>query len=96
MNTIGSFTASFKTGLVPCDVGESSTGLRLATWISAKDIPTDVLRMMGYEDNSPYHPHNLDGLAWDMGKNEWRNMKNAQVRTSTFQVIDMGLRFDIR
>ena len=96
MKTIGSFTATFKTGLVPCDTSESSTGFRLATWIAAKDIPTDVLRMMGYEDNAPYHPHDLEGLAWDMGKNEWRNMKNAQVRTSTFQVIDMGLRFDIR
>ena len=52
---------------------------RLARWVDARDIPLQYLQgRYGLPGDNALHPHNIEGLAWDVDRKEWRNAKNAR------------------
>jgi len=70
------FYAQVRQGNVPDPLAPG--GQRLTTWIPAQCIPLSLInqRFIQGRDN-PRHPWNVQGLAWDLGVNSWRNMKNV-------------------
>lgn len=73
----------FETFLAPVynaivDDPKAETGKRDAQYIPARDIPAEILTMIGYSLDNKRHPHNIPGMAWDLTVGNWRNMKNAK------------------
>lgn len=64
-------------------------GYRNTEFVYAKDIPTEFLPdgLNSLDLENKRHPWNTVGLAWDMDKNAWRNMKNAQVYKSSLELF---------
>lgn len=62
---------------------------RKTQFVYAKDIPTEFLPdgLNSLDLENRRHPWNTVGLAWDMDKNGWRNMKNATVYTSSLELF---------
>jgi hypothetical protein len=62
---------------------------RQAEFVYAKDIPTEFLPdgLNSIELENKRHPWNVNGLAWDMIANGWRNMKNAKVWKSSLELF---------
>ena len=62
---------------------------RQAEFVYAKDIPTEYLPsgLNSLELENKRHPWNVNGLAWDMIANGWRNMKNAKVWKSSLELF---------
>jgi len=54
---------------------------RQGRWIEARDIPLDFLRDYGTPKTHPMHPHNVEGMAWDLDVNMWRIVKNASAHS---------------
>lgn len=51
---------------------------RQARWIEAREIPLQYLKdLYGIPTTSRFHPHNVEGLAWDLDKHAWRIASNA-------------------
>ncbi len=81
------FNAIVCEGLVHSyNAGESRQG----RWIDARDIPLQHIPAR-LKDRKDAHPHGVPGLAWDLDKNEWRNMKNAVAHTRTLREVDVTL-----
>lgn len=61
---------------------------RQARWIDARDIPLDYLRdHYGLPNKQKQHPHNIEGLAWDLDRNDWRISRNANSHTFIVDTI---------
>lgn len=50
---------------------------RPSRWIAARDIPLQYLQEDHPSPQDPHHPHNIEGLVWDIEQHGWRNAKNA-------------------
>lgn len=46
---------------------------REGRWMYAREIP------LQYLPRYQQHPHSIEGLAWDIDRREWRNLKHAVV-----------------
>ena len=60
---------------------------RQARWIEAKDIPLQCLSEYGNVRDNARHPHNIEGLAWDIDSGGWRNAKNARCHSVTLSYV---------
>jgi hypothetical protein len=59
------------------------TGLtRQGRWIMARDIP-----LQSFVASRGNHPHDVEGLAWDFDRSQWRNMKNARLHSTSLKQI---------
>jgi len=79
------------------DDPKAETGKRDARYIMARDIPAEIIQeMLGYGVENKRHPHNINGMAWDMTVNNWRNMKNAQILESSNREVVCDIAGDER
>lgn len=61
---------------------------RKGRWIDARDIPLQFLNdEYGTPKKSRLHPHNIDGLAWDLDRNDWRTAKHARPMTVKIDLV---------
>jgi hypothetical protein len=75
---------------VNCAIIKDGDGTkRHAEFVYAKDIPTEFLPdgLNSLELENKRHPWNVNGLAWDMSVNAWRNMKNAENVKSSLELF---------
>lgn len=62
---------------------------RIARWIDARDIPLQYLQgRYGLPGDNALHPHNVDGLAWDIDRKEWRNAKHARDHQIVLDLVE--------
>lgn len=61
---------------------------RLGRWIDARDIPLDYLKEeYGVPKTSKIHPHNIEGMAWDLDKHSWKIAKNARSHSIVVDLV---------
>ena len=62
---------------------------RQARWIDARDIPLQYLKNhYGVPATNMQHPHNVDGLAYDLDRNAWRIAKNARAHSVIVDTVN--------
>ena len=78
------FFAPVNTGTVP-----EGASFRKTEFVYAKDIPSEFLPdgLNSIDLENKRHPWNVNGLAWDMSVNGWRNMKNVQNLQSSLELF---------
>lgn len=84
------FEAQVALGIVPSK--DNDTGFREARWIPASQIPDSLIQeWLNLSPEDKKHPRNINGMAWDLDKGAWRNMKNATTSTTTSATITFSL-----
>lgn len=58
---------------------------RPGRWIYAREIPLQFLPR--YQEG--YHPHSVEGLAWDLDSHTWKNLKHAVAHHRTVRSVDV-------
>lgn len=81
--------AQFKARVHAGTIHNRDAGLsRQGRWVEARDLPLQFLSLQGYDDPwHALHPHNVEGLVWDLDVNSWRNVKNASSHAYSIETL---------